>query len=76
MRDDVMMQLADRVMNDAAFRSHARWDLDGALLDAGFNLTHEEQAAVRVFHEQYAGLTDEELNAVLADSACRHLGRA
>ena len=71
MRDDVLMQLTDRVMTDADFREHARRDLDDALRAAGFELNDEELAAVREFHGQTAGLSNAELEAALADPSGR-----
>jgi hypothetical protein len=67
MRDDVLMQLSDRVFGDAAFRAQARTDLDGALRDAGFELNSDEMAAVREFHGSTVALSDEQLMAAMAD---------
>ena len=67
MRDDVLIQLTDRVMEDTAFRAQARTDLDGALRDAGFELNPDEMAAVREFHGSVADLSDDQLIAAMAD---------
>jgi hypothetical protein len=67
MRDDMMVKLTDRLMNDAAFRARARTDLDGALRDAGFHLEPDELAAVRVFHGTASGLSDADLMSAIAD---------
>ena len=71
MHDDVLMQLADKAVADPAFRKKALTDLDGALAEAGFELTDEELAAVREFHAQTAGKSDAEVDALLADGAAR-----
>jgi hypothetical protein len=71
MRDDVLIQLADRVMSDAGFRQRLRTDLGGALRADGFTLSDDELAAVRAFQQQTAGLSDQELTATLSDPAAR-----
>jgi hypothetical protein len=71
MRDDVLMQLADRVMSDAGFRARLRSDLGSALRADGFTLSDSELAAVRAFQQQTASMTDEELTASLANPATR-----
>ncbi len=71
MRDDVLVQLTDRVMTDAGFRSRLRSDLDGVLQSAGFALDDSELSAVRAFQQQTADMTDEQLTASLADPAVR-----
>ena len=67
MRDDVMIQLSDRLFGDSAFRAQARTDLDGALRDAGFQLNPDEMAAVREFHGSAVALSDDQLMAAMAD---------
>ena len=68
MRDEVMMDLVSRAMDDPEFRRRAREDLDGTLPAYGYDLTEEEMTAVREFQESVAGLSDEELEAELAGS--------
>ena len=65
MRDDVMSALVDKVMMDDGFRERARTDLDGALADSGFELEDDELQAVREFHGEMAGLSDDEVTATL-----------
>ena len=60
-----MANLVERVMTDQAFVQQARGDLDGALAAAGFDLEPDEMAAVREFHEDFAGMDDEELTSSL-----------
>ena len=67
MRDDVMIRLTDRLMADADFRAKARTDLDGTLQQAGFALHDDEMAAVREFHGNAAGMSDEQLTTALAN---------
>ncbi len=71
MRDEVLMSLVDQAMNDPAFRDRAREDLEGTLQAYGYDLTPEEMAAVREFHAQSAGKSNEELNRELAGGARR-----
>jgi hypothetical protein len=68
MRDEVLMSLVDRAMSDEEFRRRASEDLEGTLRDYGYELTEEELGAVREFHGQVAGKTDEELVAAVADA--------
>jgi len=49
MRDEVLAELVERALTDAAFRRRAADDLDHALADAGFQLEPDELAAVREF---------------------------
>jgi hypothetical protein len=71
MRDDVLIQLTDKVMQDAEFRGRLRNDLEGSLAAEGFQLNDEELSAVRAFHGETAGLSDAELQTALADSGKR-----
>ena len=61
MRDDVLADLAERVVSDAAFRQRAREDLDAALQEGGFELEDDEMEAVRSFHSEYVESPDDEL---------------
>lgn len=69
MRDQVLMDLVDRAMNDPEFRDRAREDLEGTLKAYGYELTPEELAAVKEFHAQAAGKSDEEINQALVGGA-------
>ena len=71
MRDDVMIDLIDRAMNDPAFREQARQDPEAALQAHGFELTEDELEAVKEFQRQTSGLTDEELNQAIAQGGRR-----
>jgi hypothetical protein len=71
MRDQVLAELVDRALTDADFRRRATDDLDGTLAAEGYRLEADELAAVREFHSQAAGKSDEELEAVIADAARR-----
>lgn len=67
-RNEVLMGLVDRAINDVEFREKARADLDGTLEKYGYELTHEELAAVKAFQDRTEGLTEEELDrALVAD---------
>lgn len=69
MRDDVLTDLVDKAVNDPDFRSKAKDDLEGTLKAYNFDLTEDELAAVRDFHSQAAGKSDEELDEMLSDSS-------
>jgi len=71
MRDDVLAALVDRALTDPDFRRRAADDLDGTLAAEGFDLEPEELAAVREFHSQAAGRSDEELEVLLAGGGRR-----
>jgi predicted phosphoribosyltransferase len=68
MRDDVLMNLVDRALTDPQFRARAQEDLEGTLRDEGFDLTDEELAAVKEFHQEFAGLSDEEVERRLQET--------
>jgi hypothetical protein len=68
MRDDVLMNLVDRALTDPEFRTRAQEDLEGTLRAEGFDLSEEEMAAVREFHSQFAGLSDEEVEGQLEEA--------
>jgi hypothetical protein len=68
MRDDVLANLVDRAMTDADFRRRAADDLDGTLEAEGFRLEPDELAAVREFHTQAAGKSDQELESAIVDA--------
>ena len=69
MRDEVLMELVDRAMNDPEFKKKARADLQGALGEYGYELTPEEYEAVKGFQEQTAGMGEEEVDRALAGNA-------
>jgi hypothetical protein len=71
MRDDVLADLVDRAMTDADFRRRAVDDLDGTLEAEGFRLEPDELAAVREFHTQAAGKSDQELEELVAGAGRR-----
>jgi hypothetical protein len=74
MRDDVLADLVDRAMTNADFRRRAAEDLEGTLQAEGFRLEPDELAAVREFHAQAAGKSDQELEAMVADAGRRQQG--
>ena len=74
MRDDVMMALVDRALEDEQFRTEAKEDPERALAAAGFDLDEDELAAVKEFQTEIAGLSDEELQDTLASGARRQGG--
>ena len=74
MRDDVMMSLVDRALNDNEFRTRAAKDLDGTLAAYGYDLTEDELAAVRDFQSQTAGKSGDEIQQLVADRALQHGG--
>ncbi len=69
MRDEVLMGLVDKALNDRAFREKARTDLQSALSEHGYELTEEEYAAVEGFQERTAGMSEEEVDRALAGNA-------
>ena len=71
MRDEVMMDLVSRAMDDAEFRRRAQDDLDGTLSAYGYELTEDELAAAREFQSSVAGMSDEELTRELTGSGSR-----
>ncbi|MCC7022717.1 MAG: hypothetical protein IT338_07815 [Thermomicrobiales bacterium] len=74
-RIDVLQQLAELAMSDAAFRAEAAADLPNALVNHGFELTAQELALVLRFRRSLedagvdldlvAGMGDEQLASVL-----------
>ena len=68
-RDEVLMQLVDRAMNDQEFRQSAQRDPEGTLRAHGYELNDEELAAVKEFHAEVAEHGDEELRQAIAGSA-------
>ncbi len=69
MRDEVLMELVDRAMNDQEFRRKAQEDPEGTLKEYGYELTGEEMAAVKEFHSQTKGMTNEQIDRALAGNA-------
>ena len=69
MRDDVLMDLVDKAVNDPEFRTKAKDDLEGTLKAYNFDLSEDELTAVRDFHSQAAGKSDEELDEMLAQGS-------
>jgi hypothetical protein len=69
MRDEVLMELVDRALEDEEFRAKAKDDPEGTLKAYGYDLTDEELAAVKEFQGRVAGLSDEELAEALASGA-------
>jgi hypothetical protein len=68
---DVLANLVDRALTDADFRRRAADDLDGTLEAEGFRLEPDELAAVREFHAQAAGKSDQELEELVAGAGRR-----
>jgi hypothetical protein len=73
MRDDVLMELVDKAINDPEFRAKAKTDLQGTLQEYNINLTPDELTAVQDFHAQTSGLSDDELNEQLANAPRRQM---
>lgn len=71
MRDKILMQLVDKAINEPEFRANARKDVEGVLRAYGYDLTPDEMAAVKAFQAETAGLSDGELDAVLAGNSQR-----
>ena len=61
MRDEVLMQLVDRAIEDEGFLRRAKADPEAAVKEAGFDLDDEEMAAVRDLHREVLQMSDEEL---------------
>jgi hypothetical protein len=58
-------------MTDPGFVGRALADLDGTLAAEGIRLSPDEMAAVREFHGQIAGLSQDEVMGRLTDAARR-----
>ncbi len=69
MRDEVLIELVDKAMNDHEFRRKAQEDPERTLNEYGYELTGEEMAAVKEFHSQTKGMTDEHIDRALAGNA-------
>ncbi len=69
MRDEVLMELVDKAMNDGEFRRKAQENPEGTLSEYGYELTTEEMAAVKEFHSQTQGMTNEQIDRALAGNA-------
>ena len=74
-RDEVLMDLVDRVRTDPEFKRRARADLEGTLSEYGYELTSEELAAAKEFHQRTQGMSDAQLSQALAGPAHDHLMR-
>ncbi len=68
-RDEVLMDLVDRVRTDPEFTRRARADLEGTLSEYGYKLTEEELAAAKEFHRRTRGMSDARLIQELAGPA-------
>ncbi|HEV2127128.1 MAG TPA: hypothetical protein VGR22_00740 [Thermomicrobiales bacterium] len=68
MATDQLSRLVERAMNDPAFISRAQADLDGTLAAEDISLDSDEMAAVREFHSQIVGLSEEEIQGRLSES--------
>ena len=71
MSDDALTNLVDKAINDPKFRQSARDDLEGTLQAHGISLSDEELAAVKDFQAQTSGMSDDEVNEMLAGNATR-----
>jgi hypothetical protein len=69
MRDDVLMALVDKAIEDPEFRAAARQDPEGAVKAAGFELQDDELEAVKEAQRQTAGMSDDELDQALVAGA-------
>ena len=68
-RDEVLMDLVDLARTDSEFKRKARADLEATLNEYGYELTGDELAAVKEYHRRTQGMSDAELNQVLAGPA-------
>jgi hypothetical protein len=66
MRENVLKSLASQATTDPEFLRRARNDLEGTLVQQGYNLTDEEMRLVEGLRQQTAGMSDEELARTLA----------
>ncbi len=66
MRDEVFVELVEKTFNDPQFREKAKQDPEGALREHGYELEPQELEAVKEFHAQAAGMTEEEMDRQLA----------
>jgi hypothetical protein len=66
MRENVLKSLASQATMDPEFLRRARNDLEGTLVQQGYNLTDEEMRLVEGLRQQTAGMSDEELARTLA----------
>lgn len=71
MATDQLSRLVQHGMTDPGFVQRAQADLDGTLAAEGISLSPEEMAAVREFHGQIAGLSQDEIQGQLNDAARR-----
>ncbi len=74
-RDEVLMDLVDRVRTDPEFTRRARTDLEGTLGEYGYELTGEELAAAKEFHRRTQGMSDARFVQELAGPAHDHTMR-
>jgi hypothetical protein len=84
-RIEVLQRLAEQAMSDPEFRSAARADLSGALIQYGYDLTSQELALVMRFRRSLAdagidldlvdGMGDDRLTQIL-DRLQRHVRSA
>ena len=74
MRDEVLMELVDKAVDDEEFRTKARQDPEGTLRDYGFDLTDEELQAVKDFQRETEGLSDADLTEAIAGGSGRRAG--
>ncbi len=74
-RDEVLMDLVNRVRTDPEFKRKARADLEGTLSEYGYELTSEELAAAKEFHQRTQGMSDAQFMQTLAGPAHDHLMR-
>lgn len=65
MRDEVLMELVGRAIDDEEFRRHAKQDPQSAVREAGFDLDEDEMAAVMDLHREVLHMSDEELQSRL-----------
>ena len=68
-RDEVLMDLVNRVRTDPEFKRRARADLEGTLSEYGYELTGEELAAAKEFHRRTQGMSDAQFIQAVAGPA-------
>ncbi len=75
-RDAVLMDLVGLARTDPEFKRKARADLERTLNEYGYELTDDELAAAKEFHRRTRGMSDEELDRTLAESAHEYVMRS
>ena len=72
MPETTLSDLIERARTDRAFRDRAVADLEGTLAAEDYELSEDELEAAKQLHEQARGMSDEQLDAALADEVSGH----